>query len=558
MHYDHFTQEREMNNLKHSVVGMTTFILVHVFCAVAQQGSNWVDGELHTFITNGAWCWFQDERAVIDTAKNKLIVSSTSSGNYNNIAIVNLDTKKVESNKQTSKLIKWADDHNSPAVIVAPNGNYIAMWAHHYDEWNHIYSIYNGSNWSAEKKFDWKSIPGGTNFTIAYTNLYYLSDEKRIYNFSRANNKAPNFIYSDDNGETWKFGGQLTTNSSNSYNKGYYKYWGNGKDRIDMCFTEEHPRDQTTSIYHGYIQNKKVFNTEGKEADGDIYNLNFIPTFSNFTKVFAHGTKVNGVTMGRCWQSDVCTYDDGTIAILFKARATNSETDHRNFYARYDGKEWKFTYIGKAGTKMYADEQDYTGLGALSPDDPDRIYISSPFNPGNDNSQAGKREIWRGITDDHGATWKWEPVTANSTQDNFRPIIPKWKPGKEALLWFRGTYTTAQIFSTNVVGTFYEYEAPVATRENSTKTINTISGFKVHTTAGTRQLTVQYTVHAPSAVSLRLFSLTGQKIATLLDKNESTGTHSFSCNMTGIPAGTYLARLTIDGTSHTRRISVQR
>jgi hypothetical protein len=207
---------------------------------------------------------------------------------------------------------------------------------------------------------------------------------------ARANDRAPNFIYSDDEGNTWNFGGQLTTNSSSSYNKGYYKYWGNGVDRIDMVFTEQHPRDHTTSIYHGYIQNKKAYNTEGKEADDDIYDRKYIPTFDKFTKVFAHGTVVNGITMGRCWQSDIMRYDDGTIAILFKARANNSETDHRNFYARYDkDKKWKITYIGKAGTKMYDSEQDYTGLGALCPDDPNRIYISSPFNPGDDNSKAG-------------------------------------------------------------------------------------------------------------------------------------------------------------------------
>ena len=161
-------------------------------------------------------------------------------------------------------------------------------------------------------------------------------------------------------------------------------------------------------------------------------------------------------------------YDDGTIAILFKARANNSETDHRNFYARYDvnEKKWKITYIGKAGTKMYDSEQDYTGLGALCPDDPNRIYISSPFNPGDDNSRAGKREIWRGTTTDNGQTWRWEAVTANSTEDNFRPVVPKWKNGKEALLWFRGTYSTAQIFNTRIVGTFYDYETITAKKKS--------------------------------------------------------------------------------------------
>lgn len=438
-----------------AVLTSITLLAVSSHC---QTQKNWVDAELIEYNNNGAWCWFQDERVVVDTNKQKLVIGSTGRGGSIDVVIYDIQKRKIDSKTQIGKLT--SDDHNAPGLLIQPKtGGYIAMFADHYDKYNSRYSIFDGQKWSAEKRFDWTKIPGGTDYTIAYSNLYYLSSEDRIYNMARANDRAPNFLYSDDEGNTWKFGGQLTTNSSSTYNKGYYKYWGNGVDRIDMVFTEQHPRDHTTSIYHGYIQNHKVYNSDGKEADDDIYDRNYIPTFDKFTKVFAHGTVVNGVTMGRCWQSDMMRYDDGSIAILFKARANNSETDHRNFYARFDGKGWKITYIGKAGTKMYSDEQDYTGLGALCPDDPNRIYISSPFNPGDDNSKAGKREIWRGTTKDNGQTWLWEPVTANSSEDNFRPVVPKWKKGKEALLWFRGTYNTAQIFTTRIVGTFYEYDA---------------------------------------------------------------------------------------------------
>ena len=38
---------------------------------------------------------------------------------------------------------------------------------------------------------------------------------------------------------------------------------------------------------------------------------------------------------------------------------------------------------------------------------------------------GGKREIRRGTTCDSGATFNWTPVTANSTKDNVRPIVPR-------------------------------------------------------------------------------------------------------------------------------------
>jgi hypothetical protein len=508
-----------------------------LFLAVA---SNIAGQTIIEFIQDAAWCWFQDERAIIDTVKEKLIIGSTNSGAGVDVVIYDLKTNKVENKKAFAKL-EYADDHNAPGLCIAPNGNYVAIWAHHYDKYNSHYSIYNGTQWSNEARYDWNKIPGGTNYTIAYSNVYYLAAEKRMYNFARANERAPNFLYSDDNGNTWQFGGQLTTNSSTSYNKGYYKYWGNGIDRIDMVFTEEHPRDFTTSIYHGYISGKKVYSTDGKVADDDIYDRTRIPTFDAFTKVFKHNTTVNGVTMGRCWQSDIVRYDDGTIAILFKARANNSETDHRNFYARYDGTSWKVTYIGKAGTKMYADEQDYTGLGALCPDDPNRIYISSPFNPGDDASTAKKREIWRGTTSDKGATWKWEAVTTNSSVDNFRPIVPKWKPGKEALLWFRGTYQTAQKFTTNVVGIISDYTVTQSVLQPSAKKE---SGISLVVNPEKTGLIATFSVPPASVASLKLFSSDGKLITGRTITSGSSGKHREYLSTGHLPAGVYLCTIT--------------
>ena len=56
-------------------------------------------------------------------------------------------------------------------------------------------------------------------------------------------------------------------------------------------------------------------------------------------------------------------------------------------------------------------------------------------------NQRGKREIWRGTTCDNGATFMWTQVTARSTMDNIRPIVPKWDASHTALLWLNGTYT---------------------------------------------------------------------------------------------------------------------
>ncbi len=429
------------------------------------QTDDIVYGDLIQFNDNGAWCWYQDERAVVDTVNGKLILGSDASddgvgGSPRDglIEAVIYDIQSASSEKFTLANFS-CDDHNAPAFFVRPDGNYIAMYAQHYDYYNSRYRIYNGTDWTPEQVFDWTTIPGGTNYTIAYSNMYYLSSEGNMYNFARANNRCPNFIYSTNLGDNWSFGGQLSTNNTSSYNKGYYKYCSNNFDRIDFICTEEHPRDGLTSMYHGYVQNGKTHNTYGTVVDSNTFDQANIPSFLDFKLIFEDNTEIDGDYMRKIWNADLMRYDDGTIAAILTCRINNAvngndnsiDPDHAFIYCRFDGSNWSYTYLGQAGKKMYPSEADYTGLGALHPNDPTTIYISTHIDPRTD-IDITYREIFKGVTADSGATWTWTPVTQNSNQHNFRPIIPQWKEGHTALLWFRGTYYQAQNFDAAVVG----------------------------------------------------------------------------------------------------------
>jgi hypothetical protein len=432
---------------------------------LGQEAQDLVNGNLIQFNDNGAWCWYQDERAIIDTVGGRLIFGSDASGagtggsNRNgNIegTIYDLETGSWE---RTTFWKAGCDDHNTPAFLIRPDGKYITMYAQHYDYYNSRFRIYDGSSWSEEQRFDWTTIPGGTDYTICYSNLYYLSAEGNMYNFARANHRCPNFIHSTDMGDSWSFGGQLSTNNTKSYNKGYYKYWGNGIDRIDFILTEEHPRDGATSVYHGYIQGGKTHATDGTVVDENVFDAEDLPSFLDFTLIFEQGTVINDDTMRKIWNADLMRYHDGTIAAILTARINDNTNDndsqinpdHAFIYCRYDGMNWSYTYLGQAGEKMYGSEADYTGLGALDPNDPSTVYISTHVDPRND-IDITYREIFKGVTDDDGASWSWIPITQNSNQHNFRPIVPDWDEHNTALLWFRGTYNAAQIFDAAIVG----------------------------------------------------------------------------------------------------------
>ena len=284
--------------------------------------------------------------------------------------------------------------------------------------------------------------------------------KRRIYNFVRSIDTSPNFLLSEDNGRTWRYGGRLTASPHVGYNAGYYKFWGNNTNRIDFFATESHPRDSNTSLYHGYIQDGKSYNSSGQLVDNNIFDRN-APQITQFTRVFRAGDSLGGVTLHRLWNFDVTLYEDGTVAVLWQGRENQcgkcTTPGHHLAYSRFDGSSWKSTRLVKGGRTLYRDtsgwwEEDYLGGGALDPNDPRVIYISTPIDPRNDSTTLGNHEIWKGVTCDNGATFAWTPMTMNSASENLRPAVPAWDENNTALLWFRGRYNTAQSYNAEVVG----------------------------------------------------------------------------------------------------------
>jgi hypothetical protein len=446
-------------------------ILFSVTVALSQTQRDLVKGNLIQFNDNGAWCWYQDERAIVDTVGSKVIIGSDASDNgvggrprEGDVDAVIFDLQTRTSQRFLLKdgasdpVAFYADDHNAPAFLVRPDGKYVAMYAAHNTQKRSYWRIFDGSSWSPEQVFDWNAQPGGADFNTTYSNMYSMTLEGRVYNIARGAGRSPNFIVSTNSGDTWSYGGRVTfSDVSVGYVDGYFRYCGNGVDRIDFICTEHHPRDYNTSIYHGYIKNGQTFRSDGTLMDSTIFDQK-APNPFDYTPVFAANTEAPpGQTNTRCWNIDVQRYEDGSIAALISTRVNDNpnspsnDPDHAFFYCRYDGTSWSYTYLGNAGKKLYSSEQDYTGLGALCPNDPNTIYISTPFDP-RDGTNLGVHEIFRGVTADHGATWTWAAITQNSVRDNFRPIVPGWNKNNTALLWFRGTYFSAQNFDAAVVG----------------------------------------------------------------------------------------------------------
>lgn len=457
-----------------------------VVCLCALLGHRHTDakddvvGSLKLLNDNGAWSWFEDERIIIDPTHGKLLFSSvadasgTSGGARNgDIDIVSLDLQSDQVERFVLDPSLQADDHNAAALLIRPDGRYLAVWNTHGSTPYHYYRISDQpgdiSNWGPIQLFD---NDAGT----TCSNVYRLSDDNagagRIYNFARTIGFNPNYNVSDDEGETWSYGGRLMSwtaadlQGDPNYTgidgrRPYVRYTSNGADEVHFITTEDHPRAYNNSIYHGYIKLVEgvpvVFQTDGTDLGPLSNTSNSSLKPNSFTKLFA------GDADNVAWTSDIELDDQGRPFVAFSVQKDDAGVprgsggfDHRYFTGRWTGTSWDVHEMAYGGSKLYAGEDDYTGNIGLDPDNPNRVFISSDVHPATKAQLIGpdgKRhyEVFRGDTVDNGATWQWTPVTYNSSTDNLRPIIPAWDENNLAVAWLRGTYSTYTNYDLDVV-----------------------------------------------------------------------------------------------------------
>lgn len=425
------------------------------------EASDNVAGNLITVNDNGAWSWFEDARAIIDAAAGKIVVSSVANSSgaggtarHGDIDVASLDLATGVSSRFVLHDSLQADDHNSAALWIRPDGRYLSMYGGHvadnFSRWRISANAGDISVWSAEQTFN-------NNAAMTYSNLHFLPNDAggagRLYNFVRSVGFDPNIMVSSDHGSTWSYSGRLLTEGGNS-DRPYLRYASDG-NRIHLIATDRHPRDFNNSVYHAYIEDGRLYDSAGAVIDGNLFDGAALAP-SQLTSVFAANTVVDGTSMQRAWTVDLEIDGNGRPVGVFQARAGGNALDHRFFYSRWDGDEWQVHPLGYAGSNLYAAENDYTGLVAIDPDDPDTVYLSSEVHPATQAQLIGADgvrhyELFRGRTADGGANWNWTPVTFNSTVDNLRPVVPKWNAENTGLLWLRGEYSTYTNYDLRVV-----------------------------------------------------------------------------------------------------------
>jgi hypothetical protein len=433
------------------------FIVAAAVAVRTEDGypSNYVAATLVQLNDNGAWSWFMDPRVIVNDGKliigsvravgsNQANVSDPRSGNVE-VSVYDIAAGTAQTVVLHPHLEQ--DDHDAPAFYVRSDGRYLAVYSMHARERRMYYRISEPHNPLAWGPASVANTPGddatyaGNNAT--YANLFRMPNG-RLYNFIRAFHHDPNYMMSDDEGKTWKYGGRWL------YGKGgyspYLKYADDGKGTIHFIATEDHPRNFDNSLYHGYVRDGAMYRTDGTKVGTLSTTTETNIATWDFTKIYpGHPDSV-------AWMVDVELDRSDRPYVLFSTQVDGrglprgqGGLDLRYHYARLDAGGWHHEEIAYAGRRLYPDEDDYSGLGALDPNNPDVLYISTDADPvaGTPLISAAdnKRhyELFRGERGGNGK-WTWTPFTRNSTMDNLRPVIPKWNDRRTAIAWMRGSY----------------------------------------------------------------------------------------------------------------------
>lgn len=414
--------------------------------------------EIRVFHDDGGWCWFEDERAIV--VGNQIVFGTVASGwrdqtRRGRIEVTSYNwrngqrqTFPLETPKEGDDPQQWLDDHNSPALLERPDGKILALYARHGTR-NQIHYRISASRGSADRWGPGKIFVPSPASRVTYSNPFYLSKEKRIYNFYRGyeNSFKPSVIWSDDLGETWKAGGVVIDVPLAFRHRPYVKYCSDGVDTIHLAYTEGHPRNFNNSVYHVFYRDGRLH-----RSDGTV-----IRKLDEGLKAPEEGTRIfQGDENNVAWTTDFHITPSGELLLLYTVQKDSGSLpdrehgkDHRFRLARWSGGRWQDQEIAYAGSRLYPAEADYTGLGAVDPFDASTVFISTNADPAR-GSALPRRELFRGRSKPGGG-FDWTAVTKDSAADNLRPIIPIWKE-RRALLWLRGTLRTYTDYDLEVVG----------------------------------------------------------------------------------------------------------
>lgn len=417
---------------------LSLLLLFCLFYSADSQNQSKLKTEDYQVLTNdGGWCWFSDPRAIFHKGIHEQLYTAwvTHAGD---IMISAYNTKDKSITKKVLHAKFQADDHDVPAILFRPDGRLLVFYMQHGGKY---YSIISKNPEDINEWEPAQRLPFGDNACYAHP-IMLSKEHNRIYLFWRGSDWRPTFAYSDDLGKSWtEPKAYVERLGALASNRPYVKVISDNKERIDIIFTDGHPRDEAkNSVYHMYYQQGSFHQTDGTP----ICTLAELPVKHALVHKVYDGT-ITGV---RAWIWEIAL-DKNNRPIIVYAQLP-AENDHRYHYAQWNGKSWTDIEICKAGGWMPLTpkgtterEPHYSGGIAIDHGNPKIVYLSRPVN--------GVFEIEKWTLEQHGS-WKAEAITSNSKLNNIRPFVVRdWQGKGPHILWLTGIYNHYTDFYTSII-----------------------------------------------------------------------------------------------------------
>ncbi|WOG18753.1 BNR repeat-containing protein [Bacteroides thetaiotaomicron] len=428
--------------MKKSFVLFLTILYVSSIHLSAQKTENVPVGGGYPVTAEGAWCWFADPRA-LHYENESGTINKTYIGYidiHGNIKAMQYDFKKKKQEEVLIRSYFQPDDHNNPTFLVLPDERIMIFYSRHTDEACFYYRI--------------SQIPGDitmlgeekvikTRNNTTYPSPFILSDDpEHIYLCWRGIGWHPTIAKlslpdeKDDVSIVW--GAYQIVKSTGA--RPYAKYVSNGKDKIYLTYTTGHPDNENPNfLYFNYIdihtmQLKDVKgNTLSTIADG-TFRVNKTP---DYVARYPYTVVDNPVERDWVWQ---VALDKRGYPVIAMVRISSDKKSHDYYYAGWDGREWKKTFLANAGGHFHQTpnlEKCYSAGMAIDPANTSLIYCSLPIE-----GKYGKvYEIVKYTLDEDGKIISTEAITRNSQLNNVRPyIIPSSENTPLRLAWMYGNY----------------------------------------------------------------------------------------------------------------------
>lgn len=428
--------------MKEKIVWIFVVLYLCSFHLNAQTAENNPTGGGYQVAAEGAWCWFADPRALHYENKEGTI-NKTYIGYidiHGNIKAMQYDFQKKEQEEVLIRSYFQPDDHNNPTFLVLPDERIMIFYSRHTDEPCFYYRVSripgDITTLGEEKRIETKN-------NTTYPSPFILSDDpEHIYLCWRGIGWHPTIAklsLPDDKDEVDVVWGPYQIVQSTGA-RPYAKYMSNGKDKIYLTYTTGHPDNELPNfLYFNYIDIKTLQLTDVR---GTVLSTIADGTFKvNKTGDYAkqYPSTVVDNPSERDWVWQIASDRNGNPVIAM-VRISDNKESHDYYYAKWNGHEWKKTFLINASGHFHQTpnlEKCYSAGMAIDPSNVNEVYCSLPVE-----GKYGKvYEIVRFIMSEDGEVISKEAVTKDSQLNNVRPyMIPASEGTPLRLTWMYGNY----------------------------------------------------------------------------------------------------------------------